>query len=315
MKLPVPKRNRAQSPGRISKDAIEGAQKGSKGAPENDPDKHGSESTMRRSRPIWTEIQPQLAQWYSSGLGQSILSELEGHLENSLSGVFGYQGLQLGTLPGAKPILENAGIHRGIFISSQQSDADIRADVLKLPIASDVMKLVVMPHTLDFCHRPHQALREADRVLTEDGQLLIIGFNPFSLFGVGHALLGWRGNAPWNAGFFSRRRVTEWLSVLNFQLLDSSCFYLRPPLKSGNIQHRLAGVERLRPWLGMLGGVYVLHARKKTIPLSLVRQRKRQRKALGVSGLASSSRVGSLGSTAPLKKEQGSNVVALPVRS
>ena len=94
--------------------------------------------------------------------------------------------------------------------------ADIHADVTALPIAGGSMKAVLFFHTLDFCSDPHRALREADRVLTDDGQLIIVGFNPWSAFGARHALSAWRRREPWNGRFYSRGRVGEWLSVLDY---------------------------------------------------------------------------------------------------
>lgn len=224
-----------------------------------------------------------------------------------MPGIFGYQGLQIGTLAADFEPLQKAGIHRGTRLDTGEIDADIDADVLNLPIASDVMKLVILPHTLDFCDQPHQALREADRVLTDDGQIVLIGFNPFSLFGAGHATLGWRNHAPWNGQFFSRRRVTEWLSVLDYQVQDSTCLYVRPPLNSVKIQSKLARIEKLQPWIGSIGGIYVLHARKQTVPMSLARrQKRRQRNAISVGGLAANRHAGA--------RNASSKVIELPTQ-
>jgi len=261
----------------------------------------------RKRSPIWIDAEPLLGTWYASGLGQSIAGELSRHLDTILPRIFGYQGLQIGGshilgIPGQgedsgpQSLLHKAGIHRKIVLDSPFSgdmgeiDTGVVAstDALNLPIASDVMKLVILPHTLEFCDRPHQALREADRVLTDDGQLLIIGFNPLSQFGVGHWLRGWRDKPPWNAHCFSRGRVTDWLSVLNYQVTDSRSFYLRPPVNRQWVLHGLSRLERLQPWLGAVGAVYILHARKQTIPFTWVRsQRKTLRNGVPVTSFAS----------------------------
>ena len=130
-----------------------------------------------RHPPNWLDAQQPLAQWYSSGLGQSILSDLQLRLSHCLADIFGYQGLQIGNLGPERDMLERAGLQRRIILDAPGRPADIHGDVQSLPIASDSMKLVMFFHTLDFCSKPHQALREADRVLTDDGQLIVIGFN------------------------------------------------------------------------------------------------------------------------------------------
>lgn len=228
-----------------------------------------------RKMPVWVDSQPSLREWYASDLGQSILILLEEHLETILPAVFGYQGLQLGTLGSSASLLDKAGLHRPLVLESPKTSlttdspptAHLSADVLNLPIASDVMKIVLLPHTLDFCSDPYQALREADRVLTGDGHMVIIGFSPYSLFGM-RRLLQWRSNEPWNGRFYSRHRVVDWLSVLNYRVHHSQAFYLRPPLQSGKLLGRLRLLEKNQRWLGLLGAVYLLHAKKQTLPLT-----------------------------------------------
>jgi len=144
----------------------------------------------------------------------------------------------------------------------------LTADVLSLPIDSDVMKLVIMPHTLDFCSDPYQALREADRVLTNDGHLIIVGFSRWSLFGARRLVPARRRQVPWNGRFFSRYRVSDWLSVLNYRVDEHHTFFLRPPLRSKKLLRRLMLIEKGQRWLSPLGAMYVLHARKQTMPLT-----------------------------------------------
>ena len=291
---------------------------------------------MNKRIPIWTDAQAPLRAWYASGLGQSILEQLGEQLDHITPGIFGYQGLQVGSLHPDLQMLGKAGLHRSILLDSpspsiasspsaeSESDTaaaeagnegkteieirkatdagsgsssgsgsashrlpDIGADVLSLPIASDVMKVVVMPHTLDFCHLPHQALREADRVLTNDGHLIIVGFNPLSQFGAGHLTLRWRQQVPWNGQFYSRKRVTDWLSVLNYRVMHSSAFYLRPPLQSPRLLARLQSIEKAQRYIGAMGGLYLLHARKQTLPLSMSRRHwLRQRSGIAVGSFA-----------------------------
>lgn len=247
----------------------------------------------RTGLPDWVESQPQLQAWYSSELGQSILNPMMDRLDHILPTVFGYQGLQLGELNQERSFFDSAGIHRPLVLAapdrpadqstssalpnitsstgsstaSSRSSAQFSGDVMNLPIASDVMKLVIMPHTLDFCADPYQALREADRILTNDGHIIIIGFSPWSFFGLRKALIRWKRQVPWNARFYPRNRVTDWLSVLSYRVDYKQAFFLRPPIRSPRILKRLQVLEKNQRWLGFFGAVYLLHAKKQTIPL------------------------------------------------
>lgn len=163
----------------------------------------------------------------------------------------------------------------------------LHADVLSLPIASGTMKAVAFFHTLDFCDHPHQALREANRVLTDDGELIIVGFNPYSAFGARHALTAWRRREPWNGCFYARHRVSDWLSVLDYRVLGSNALFMRPPINSERVIRRLSSMEKSHRWMGGLGGVYIMHARKQTLPMTTVRARTmRVRKPLAAGSLA-----------------------------
>ena len=51
---------------------------------------------------------------------------------------------------------------------------------------------VVLPHVLEFEANPHQVLRESERVLIGEGHVVILGFNPWSLWGLWRLLLAWR---------------------------------------------------------------------------------------------------------------------------
>ena len=245
--------------------------------------------------PDWLDAQQPLAQWYASGLGESILARLERHLAGSLGDVFGYQGLQIGNLAGERHLLAGAGLHRRLKLDAPAASpgADIHADVLSLPVASGSMKAVLFFHTLDFCAEPHRALREADRVLTDDGQLVIVGFNPFSGFGARHFATLWRRREPWNGRFWSRGRVGDWLSVLDYRVLDSHAMFIRPPFNSERLLRRLHALERLEPWLGGVGGLYVIRARKQSVPMTMLRRQRLVRRAgMAAAALARSGEEG-----------------------
>ena len=55
--------------------------------------------------------------------------------------------------------------------------------------------------------------------------------------------------------------------------------FVRPPINSERVLRRLAGLERLERWLGGVGGLYVVAARKQTLPMTLARRPWRTRRA------------------------------------
>jgi hypothetical protein len=129
-------------------------------------------------------------------------------------------------------------------------------------------------------------LREAERSLIPDGHLVIIGFNPWSLWGV-RRLLSWRSQEmPWNARFLSMNRIKDWLSLLGFDTLHCRYLFQRPPIRNSRMLGRL---QFLEPTHGndrmLLAGAYILVARKRTViltPLKAVRNGRRQLFPVGI---------------------------------
>lgn len=52
-----------------------------------------------------------------------------------------------------------------------------------LPFITNSVNACLLAHTLCYVEGPHHLLSEVDRVLIDDGWLVISGFNPFSLLG------------------------------------------------------------------------------------------------------------------------------------
>ena len=230
----------------------------------------------------WNSTQPKLGEWYASFLGQSMLQEINFHLEGLLRPVFGYQGLQLGQIDDDKDFLASAGLLRRFVLGAcdDQVAIDLSANVLELPIASDTISLLAMPHTLEFCRDPHQLLREADRVLARDGYLLILGFNPLSSWGLSRACRFWKRPVPWNGKFYPQARIDDWLSLLNFRVVEQRKFFMRPPISNQGVLSRLSFMEKLQPWLSIFGGAYLILARKQVRPLTPKLQRWRPRQSV-----------------------------------
>jgi ubiquinone/menaquinone biosynthesis C-methylase UbiE len=134
------------------------------------------------------------------------------------------------------------------------------AEPQHLPVASDSVDAVILPHTLDFASNPHQVLREVERALIPEGRVIIIGFNPFSLWGLWRLFGRWRGAVPWCANFVSYPRLNDWLTLMGFDVERADVMEFRPPTRAS----RLESVERVgrRVW-PMLAGIYAVRAVKR----------------------------------------------------
>lgn len=137
----------------------------------------------------------------------------------------------------------------------------MQADPLHLPFADKSVDVCLLAHTLPWCTDPHRLLREADRVLIDDGWLVISGFNPISLMGLRKLVPVLRKTSPYNSRMFTLMRQLDWLSLLNFEVLHASRFHVLPWNKHGG--------KLLNAHIPALGCLQLIVARKRTIPLTL----------------------------------------------
>lgn len=95
-----------------------------------------------------------------------------------------------------------------------------------LPIQSESMDLIVLPHMLEFDKYRFQTLREVERVLKPGGEVILLNFNPLSLSVRYQYLLDRKLADSWASHFISRTRAMDWLKLLNFEIQSTAEFYL-----------------------------------------------------------------------------------------
>ena len=66
-----------------------------------------------------------------------------------------------------------------------------------------------------FHRSTHQVLREVRRVLIAEGRVIIIGFNPYSLWGLWRLFGRWKGPSH-GAAVFCLPRLSDWLTLMGF---------------------------------------------------------------------------------------------------
>lgn len=233
----------------------------------------------------------QLAEWFTTSLGQRVLETELQTLESILPNMFGYHILQIGNLMQTDYLQSSRIQHRVTSIleaiENNGSEQQLYCSKKALPIAADSVDVVVLPHILEFNTDPHQVLREMERVLIGEGYVVILGFNPWSFWGIYRSALSWLDKAPWHGKFFSPFRVKDWLSLLDFEIEQSKTIYFRPPIKNQRVNRWMSFMEKLgRYVLPFAGGVYVIIAKKRVATLTPNRMRWKLRRRLISAGVA-----------------------------
>ena len=196
--------------------------------------------------------------------------------------MFGFRAVQVG-LPEVDFLRQNRIPYR--LSVALEPGAAVAADPLQLPLASQSVDLVVLPHVLEGHHNPHDVLREAERVLRAEGHIVISGFNTASLWRVRQAFTRHRNGAPWDAKFIGLLRLREWLRVLGFELNGGKFGCYAPPFENKLWLDRFAFMEKAGArWWPVTGGIYVVRAVKRVHGMRMItpawRQERARRRAL-----------------------------------
>ncbi|MDH5229748.1 MAG: class I SAM-dependent methyltransferase [Gammaproteobacteria bacterium] len=234
------------------------------------------------------KVRQHLREWVGHGLGAALAHEERRQLEQVLPTLFGYYLLELGYLGNSNYL--NVSYIRNKYsidldINSNQLDVQIYADPGALGIASDSVDLVVLPHTLELHHNPHQVLREVERVLVPEGHVVILGFNPWSLWGI-RKLFSWRKKeVPWCAKFISPMRMRDWLALLDMDLVTVNTFFYRPPLRNARRLRRMSKFDSIGEKLWpAFGGAYLFVAKKRVATFTALGPKWRKRKQVLTPG-------------------------------
>jgi len=220
------------------------------------------------------------AQWLQGPLGQALLAAEAQLLGAVLDDVFGLALLQLGDWGASRALLSASRTRRQTIVSETAAceTFDVQGRLAALPVQSASVDAVLLPHTLEFEADPQAVVREADRVLTGEGQLLILGFAPLSLWGL-RALASREGFPPGLRQLLSAHRLRDWLQLLGYEVVLSRHYlYSRPwERAAGHGPQRLLRRGLLNP---LPAGAYLIKARKHVYTLTPIRPRQRDRRRL-----------------------------------
>jgi len=247
-------------------------------------------NVITRQTSLPDEMQQKLRLWYTTSLGVSLAKEESHELASVLPAFFGYHCLQIGYTHApdyfvASPIRHKVVMDLDLSHGGQGS-VQFYSKPEVLAVATDSVDLVLLPHTLELNADPHEVLRESDRVLVPEGRLVIIGFNPWSFWGIRHMFSRHSGEVPWCGRFISLMRLKDWLALLGFEIESAKTFFYRLPMASEHISKRQPLFHRIgRKFWPAFGGTYILVARKRVTTLTPIRPRWRRRRAFINPGL------------------------------
>ena len=195
--------------------------------------------------------------------------------------IFGFNAMQIG-MPEINALqanrmpnqwLTNADVTNRLKQTNKPTQIVVTHDFAELPFATQSVDLVILPHVLEFSAEPHQVLREVERVLIPEGQVIICGFNPASLWGVRQSTgrLSGMHFLPQNAEFISLPRLKDWLKLLNMEVNRGHFGCYAPPFTTEKWLQRFAFMEKAgNRWWPYFGATYIVQAIKRVKGMHLI---------------------------------------------
>ena len=249
-------------------------------------DRNGSESAARAESSHSDSIIA-LSEWLETAPGRYVLAWEQAQFDALVADIFGFKAVQIGLLELATlrnnrmPFVFAAGEPLPAAVvdvgdcetAAPRVAAQVHVRLEELPFASQSIDLLVLPHALEFADDPHHVLREVERVLIPEGQVLISGFNPVSLWGL-RQVVGRSFDAPFlprEGQFLSLPRLKDWLKLLGFEVDRGRFGCYRPPFATDRWQSRFGFMERAGDrWWSYCGAIYLVHAVKRVQGMRLI---------------------------------------------
>lgn len=211
------------------------------------------------------QFQAFLTEYFRSPQGQALFKEEQAIIDRALDQVFGLYLVQLGRISD-EDLLAHSRVRYKVlvddYLPTPINKCFIQADIDYLPIKSDSVDVIVLPHTLESVIDPYHLLRQVDQMLIPEGHLLITGLNPLGCRTILNRLQN-SGNGFKSAHFIRVHRLVDWLSLLGYDIKlitygTASCF------SEKSDSRWLRGFEQGLARTGLhFGNVYAVLAKKR----------------------------------------------------
>jgi SAM-dependent methyltransferase len=218
----------------------------------------------------YRDRQKSLEAWYGHTLlGSLIRDELKNWIAAQLETQFGYHLLTLGADIGI-PVHRLSRVRNTLVVDRDTSTAAPErqcclSELEALPVASGSVDACLLIHATDLASDSHQLLREINRVLTPNGRLLLVGFNPWSLNGLSQVARRWLSPSEQCHVVATRvARMRDWLSLLDFSC-DTVSHFGHLPVVTWPLYSSVQRWNRQLADHSILGGAVVAYSARKWV--------------------------------------------------
>lgn len=208
----------------------------------------------------------QMDLWYQGTPGNLLIKTEMTELAKILPEYSGRHLLQLGG-PSGFALFQNSPTWHRLRLSPEYSSVfsgpSVQASFYRLPFFPESIDVILLPHVLEFVSKPELLLKEVYTVLAPEGYVILLGFNPMSLWGL-NKWLRRHQHLPWRGRFWSLMHIKRWLTQQDFKIVEARSILFRPPIRNKETLDKLLFLEVMgRLCWSSMGGVNIIVAKKK----------------------------------------------------
>ncbi len=210
-------------------------------------------------------VAPDLAAWSKTDFGCYLRHHEHRLLREKFSQLPGYRLMHLGLAPDRQSLDCFSHMHRFSISSAPSTDAAAISQYAELPLPADIVDVALVQHAVEFSLSPKAVLSEVSRVVAPGGHLLLCMFNPYGPHGaLKFPMQLMSGQPQYRFHNLRKGRVIDWLSLLNFQVLEIDHGAYNLPLNRPQWIARDSLWEKFGQKVRFpLGNFYMIHAVKR----------------------------------------------------
>ena len=205
--------------------------------------------------------------WLLDSIGSRLIIDEQQAFSDLSAACFGDYFLQLGIWGQSSTFFKKTPIKNCFLIATHSfGEIDLVTDFSHLPLQEKTVDVVFLPHTLEQCNNQREVLSRSTNAINESGALIVLGFNPISLWGLRHWFSG-KNFLPGIHRLISPNQYTRWLVDFGFRVEKIHYFHAIIPQRK---EHELPLKNKM--FNPFLCACYMIVARKEVIPATLEKQ-------------------------------------------
>nr|BET44731.1 MAG: class I SAM-dependent methyltransferase [Candidatus Aschnera chinzeii] len=211
-----------------------------------------------------------ITSWKDIPYGEYYLLVLNQQLKLWWPKIFGFYLLKIGNFS-AQIDTTISFINKQYSINTVGDNFQLHGNPHYMPFKNKCIDVCLLMQELSYTNHPYWLLREIDRILIDDGWLIISNYNLISILGIAKCCPFLRKKEPYKHKMFSIWKQLQWLKLLNYQVIYKKSFQKIPYIHANNI---------INNCMIYTGCITLLIARKRTFPINKISSNLIQKKSM-----------------------------------